>query len=807
MNTDSKPTHEDGRRREDARLLRGRGQFIADISSVAGLREAAILRSTYAHAIVKAISVDLALKSPGVLGVLTGADAVALGAPLGVAAPVPQDYFPIAVGKVRYVGEPVAVVVAETRAQAEDAAELIEVSYEPLPAVVDEEDAVRDGATILHDELGSNVAVDRLLSYGDPDEAFRQADLIVSGRYHYPKVSSTPIETYGVVAHWTDSDSISIWTNFQGPFSMHPVMARALRVSSSQLRLIVPPDIGGGFGIKISIYPYAVLIGLAARKFGVPVRWIEDRLEALAASSSGTARTTDIEAAVAASGEVLAWRMRLLDNVGAYIRAPEPGCLFRSVGNLTSAYRTKHLEVRAIAAMTNTCPTGPNRGYGVSQLYFAMERMMDKIAAELGIDPMEVRRRNLVQPEEMPYTTPSGGMYDSGDYPAGLQELVDISQYDQLRAEQAEARKAGRLVGIGIALGIDPSVSNMGYIDIVLPANERRPGRTKSGAGQEASVQIDASGGMTIILSTCAQGQGHETVAAQIAANVLGIEASNIQVVAGMDTATRGWTVASGAYSSRFAATGAVAVHKATSILVDKLKEIAAHLFESDVEDVVFEEGQAHVNGVPSQVLTIRELAGIAHWDHANLPPGMEPGLSTTSYVTLDTLTSVDELDRVNSSGCYGFVADLVGIEIDPITLEVQITRYVTVHDVGKILHRGIVEGQIYGATLHGLGAALFEEMKYGSDGSLMTGTLMDYLIPTAAEAPQLLISHMESPSPVAGLGAKGVGESSTETAPAAIANAVADALGVDINRLPITPSQILEFLGSDSISYQLGGR
>ena len=778
-------------RREDPRLVRGRGQFMADLEPVAGIREAAILRSPHAHGRLGVVSTQRALACPGVIGVLTGQDVVGLGRPLAVAAPVPHDYYPIAVDKVRYVGEPVAVVVAETRAQAEDALEEIEVDYEVLPAITDGPAALEEGAPLLHEALGKNEAVNRLLRYGDPDSAFRQADLVVSGRYHYPKVSSTPIETYGVIASWEEHDSVTVWANFQGPFSMHPIMAGALRLSSNQLRLIVPPDIGGGFGIKTSIYPYVVLVALAARKLEVPVRWIEDRVEALAASSSGTERVTDIEAAVSSSGEVLAWRMRLVDNVGAYIRAPEPGCLFRAVGNLTSAYRTRHLEVRAVAAMTNTCPTGPNRGYGVSQLYFAMERMMDRIAGELRLDPVEVRRRNLVRADEMPYTTPSGGFYDSGDYPRVLEEALRLAGYEELKAARERARSEGRLVGIGVAVGVDPSVSNMGYIDIVRTADERRADRHKSGAGEGASVQMDAGGGVVVTLSSCAQGQGHETVAALVAAEAFGVDPASVRVVGGMDTYTRPWTIATGAYSSRFAATGAVAVHKASQVIVAKLRAIAAHVLETDAEDVALGEGRAFVRGVPSKALSVRELAGLAHWNLASLPPGMEPGLAASSYVTLDTLTSLGEDDRVNSSGAYSFMADVVAVEVDPATLEVAITKYVTVHDVGRVLHRHIVEGQIYGATLHGLGAALFEEMRYDEEGQLTTGTLMDYLIPTATEAPVLTIGHVESPSPLTDLGAKGVGESSTETAPAVIANAVSDALGIDVDRLPATPDRL----------------
>lgn len=801
-------------RKEDARLLVGRGEFMADMNPVGGIRTAAILRSPYAHAKILSMDTEDALGYPGVVGVLTGEDVKNLGSPLRVAAPVPQDYYPVAVDKARYSGEPVAIVVAQTRAQAEDALEAVHVEYEPLPEVVDTEEAMADSAPLLHEEHGSNVAIDRVLRYGDVEESFRRADHVISGRYEYPKVSSTPIETYGVIADWGPDDEVTAWANFQGPFSMHGIMTRALGIPDNKLRLIVPPDIGGGFGIKITIYPYIVLMALASKKLGCPVRWDEDRLEAMVASSSGTDRVTYIDAAVSDDGEVLGWKMRFIDNVGGYIRAPEPGCLFRATGNYVSGYKLRNLEVNPIAVMSNKCPTGPNRGYGVSQLYFAIERLMDKIAVELDLDPAEVRRRNLIPASEMPYRTPTGGFYDSGDYPQTLERVLEKADYEGLKRERDEARSSGFLFGIGIAIGVDPTVSNMGYIDIVEPAaredeqansadafsKARKKRQNKSGSGQGASIHIDAAGGVNVTLSSCAQGQGHETVAAQIVADSLGIDPSEVRVVGGMDTTTRNWTIATGGYSSRFAATGAAAVYSASEGLKYKLREIAAHFLEASVEDVEFSEGRASVKGTPGINLSLRSLAARTHWDPQSLPPGMQPGLSWVSDVTVDTLTHLDEQDRVNSSGTYGFMADVAAVEIDPETFQVHIKSYATVHDIGRVLNPLIVEGQVYGATVHAVGAALYEEMAYNEEGQLVSGTLMDYLIPYAAEAFTLDIGHMENPTPYTALGAKGTGEGSTETVPAAIANAVADALrplDIEIDRLPITPDLLFRLVSA----------
>ena len=541
---------------EDARLLTGRGHFIDDHPPIGDIHAAAIVRSPHAHARIVGYNVSAALRMDGVVGVITGADVARFTRPFPVGVTAPVHYYCAATDKARFVGEPVAVVVARSRYLAEDAAEAVVVEYEPLPAVVDVERALEPGAPILHEAVGTNLAGHRRLVYGDPDRAFAEADVVIRERFRFPKYGSTPIETYGVIARWDDvEEAYTVWSNFMGPFIMHGLVARVLGVPENRLRFIVSTDIGGSFGIKSAMYPYIALISLAARRTGVPVKWIEDRREHLLASSSGTDRVAHRELAAKTDGTVLGMRYRWLDNVGGYIRSPEPGCSFRPTGNFVGPYRFQHLEVDASVVMTNKSLTGPNRGYACGHLYFETERMMDLLAQRLGLDPVELRRRNLIQPGQFPYRTPTGGLYDSGDYPAVLDRAVELARYPELRREQAAARAAGRLFGIGVALAVDPSVSNMGYVAIALdPQLRAKPEYLpKSGAVEAATIKVDPQGRVTAILGTTPQGQGHQTVVAQIVADELGLTPADVTVVDEMDTLTRLWSISSGTYSSRCA--------------------------------------------------------------------------------------------------------------------------------------------------------------------------------------------------------------------------------------------------------------
>jgi len=785
---------------EDARLLTGRGRFIDDHPPTGNLHAAAIVRSPHAHARIRGYDASATLRMEGVVGVITGEDVARLTRPFPVGVTAPVHYYCAATDKARFVGEPVAVVVARSRYLAEDAAEAVVVDYEPLPVVVDVERALLPDAPLLHEAVGTNLAGHRRLVYGDPDRAFAEADVVIRERFRFPKYASTPIETYGVIARWDPAEeTYTVWSNFMGPFVMHGLTARALGVPENRLRFVVAPDIGGSFGIKSSLYPYITLIALAARCTGVPIKWVEDRREHLLASSSGTDRVADRELAATKDGTVLGMRYRWLDNVGGYVRSPEPGCSFRPTGNFVGPYAFQHLEVDASVVMTNKSLTGPNRGYACGHLYFETERMMDLLAQRLELDPVELRRRNLIR-GPFPYRTPTGGLYDSGDYPAALDRAVELSRYAELRREQAAARAAGRLLGIGVALAVDPSVSNMGYVAIALdPQLRAKPEYLpKSGAVDSATVKIDPQGRVTAILGTAPQGQGHQTVVAQIVADELGLAPDDVTVVDEMDTLTRYWSISSGTYSSRFGSVGTSAVALAARKLKAKLIEYAAHLMDVPAGQLEFRGGGVTTRTGKGASYSLRDLAGRAHWHPTSLPEGMEPGLQATALFGFADAQPVDEHDCVNSSNTYGFIAEIMAVEVDPQTAAIRILRYATVHDAGTIINPMIAEGQIYGGALHGLGGALLEELSYDEAGQLLTGTFMDYLVPTASEAPVIDIAHVVSPSPFTPLGSKGLGEASSMTVPAVIANAVSDALsplGVGITELPMSPTRLWELI------------
>jgi 2-furoyl-CoA dehydrogenase large subunit len=769
---------------EDEALLRGEGRFLDDLDPVPNAKHAAVLRSQMAHARISRLDASRAVELPGVVGVLTGADVARLSRPFPAGIETPAFPYRAAAHELtRYVGEPLAVVVAGDRYVAEDALELIEVEYEPLEPVMDSSAAAR---------MASMVS-ERRFRYGEPEAAFEHAELVVRGSFRFPRWTAAPVECYGVVADWNAAtETLTAWANFQGPFTLHSVAAAALGLPGSKLRLITPPDSGGSYGIKSAVYTYVVLIGLASRHLGVPVRWIEDRLEHLAASSASTERVTDLEAAFSTEGELLALRYDVIEDVGAYVRAPEPATLYRMQGSLSGAYRVAHVETRNRIVLTNRCPTGLNRGFGGPQLYFALERTMAMAARRLGLDPAALARRNLIQPADFPYRTPSGAIYDSGDYEGCLDDLLRIAGYEERRKEQEAARAEGRLVGLGLALVVEPSISNMGYVTLAQTVEERAAALPKSGNAEGATIVIGPLGGITVKLSTTPQGQGHRTVAAQVVADVLGVDPGDVDVLSDLDTSTSAWTVSSGNYSSRFSGVGIGAVLRAAEKIAVKLRALAAHALATDPELVELRDRKA-VAG--EREISLRRLAGLAHWNPDGLPAGLEPGLHETAYYAAPNLAPPDDDDRVVSSAAHGFIADLAVVEVERDTGRVHVLDYVSVHDAGSLLNPRLAEGQVRGGFAHGAGVALFERHVYDTDGNLLTGTFMDYLCPTAADLPQLRMHHRETPSPFTPLGAKGLGEGTTMSAPAAIANAVANAVDADALEPPLTPARVWELL------------
>ncbi|MCZ6553740.1 MAG: xanthine dehydrogenase family protein molybdopterin-binding subunit [SAR324 cluster bacterium] len=785
-------------RKEDLRLLVGRGRFIDDIV-LPNLKHAAIVRSPYAHAEIEGIDFSAALEMPGVRGVLTGADVAAWSLPFAVGVPVAPKYYACAVERARYVGEPVAVVVADDRYLAEDALEAVEVDYTPLPPVMDIEAAIEPGAPQLHPELERNLYSHRHFRYGDWEAACREADRIVKGKFRFSKYASTPIETYGVIASYDPfTESYEVYSNYQGPFVAHALVSLALRVPENRMRWIVPADIGGGFGVKAGVYPYIALLALAARKTGCAVKWIEDRQEHLTAGTTGTDRVTELEAAVRADGTILGLKDRAMDSCGGYIRPPEPGCSYRSIGNHTGAYRIRNLEREVMVVATNKSLTGPNRGYTCPQLYFSLERMVDTVAAELGLDPAEVRFRNLVQPEEFPYKTATGGLYDSGDYPRALRTALERFDYPGRRARQAEARAKGRLVGIGMATVVEPSVTNIAYVGLAKSYADRVKEHPKSGSGEAVMVKMDPLGAVHVIAATNPQGQGHETVLAQVVADELGVHPDDVTVSDVMDTHQRLMSITSGGYSSRFASIGTTAAVTAARQLRSRLLRIAAHLLDAQPDALTLSDGRVAVEGAPERSIEIRHVAGTAHWNQSLIPEEMEVGLFGVGFYNMPTSQPPDEQDRVNSSNTYGCIAEVMAIEIDRETGAIDVLKWVSVHDAGTILNPMLLEGQLRGGIAHGVGGALLEECAYDEDGQILTGSFQDYLVPTAMEIPPVEIVHQVTPSPITALGSKGTGEGSAMSAPATLGNAVADALaplGVVVDTLPLSPQRIWHWI------------
>jgi 2-furoyl-CoA dehydrogenase large subunit len=760
---------------EDERLLRGRGRFVADTAPIANLHHAAFVRSPHAHAEIRAVDASEALALDGVVAVVTPDHARRLLRPFSVGVGT-ERYWSIALDRARYVGEPVALVVAADRYVAEDAAELVRVEYAPLPPVMEVDRAP--------------VATHRSFRHGDPERAFAAARHRVEATFRFPRYSSTPVECYAIVADWDVAQrEVTLWSNFHGPFVMQPLVAAALGLPEHRVRLIVPADIGGSFGIKSGVYAYLPLVALASRLAGVPVRWNADRWEDLVASQCGTDRLTRAEAAVDPDGRVLALRLDIRDDVGAHLRPPEPATLYRCYGNLTGPYAVRDVAVEARAVLTNRAPTGLNRGFGGQQLAFTLERLMDVVARRLDLDPAEVRRRNLVPPARMPYRTALGGVYDSGDYPALLDDVVR-NHRDRLVAERDRLRSLGRLAGVGLALVVDPSGTNLGYIALAQTPEERAGGLGKSGCTESAALTMDPMGGVRLRIATAPEGQGHETVAAQVVADELGLPMEAIRVDAGIDTAGQVWHVSSGSYSSRFAPITLSAVIRACAGLRARLLAIAAGMLEADPADLELAGGAVRVRGT-SRSVALRRVAGLAHWDPGALPAGVDPVLHVTEHFSSEHARAPAPDDTVDSSICYGALADVCLVEVDPDTLEPRVVEYATVHDAGRVLNPLLADGQVHGALAHGLGGALSEELVYGADGAPLSATFQDYVCPGAAEMPAVRITHADGDTDFVPSRAKGIGEGNAMSAPAAVANALADALGVEVFELPAHPSRL----------------
>ena len=797
------PTHDPlvGRavlRLEDPALLRGQARFVDDLPVKAGTLHAAILRSPHPHAEIVSIETSEALSQPGVAAVITRDNVLRLTDPFIIGLTTPLEYRCLAIDRVRSVGEPVAVVLASDRYRAEDALDFIKVHYRPLPAVVDPVEAARSDAPVLHPKVGSNVVVTRDYIHGDVVGAFAAAPRRTELTVHFPRNSIPPMEGFAVLAEYLgEEDGYDTISNFQGPFSLHTLMARALRIPSGKLRVRTAPNSGGAFGVKLVLYASIVLMCVASRVAKRPVKWIEDRLEHLSAANSTANRTCKVEAAFTDDGTVLALRYHHWDDHGAYLRAPMPAPTIRAHAFCTGAYRIPAVQETIDVIVTNKTPTGAVRGFGAPQIHFALERIMHQIAVELGRDPLDVMQRNLIPADAFPYQAPGGGLYDSGNYQAAIEQAVREGALDALKRRRDEARAQGRLYGIGYAAVIDPGQSNMGYIATVKTPEERRAIGPKNGAIGTATVAVDPLGAVTVTGDSVPQGQGHRTVLAQIVADRLGLEPGEITVNLELDTQKDGWSIAAGNYACRFGPICSTVADMAAVKVRDKIARIAATRLNVRPEEVEFARGRIFARANPDNSIPFHRVAGEAHWSPGTLPADLTPGLRETVQWTPPQLTPVTDDNQINSMAVYGFGFDFCGVEIIRDTGEVRIDKYLSVHDCGTILNPGIANGQIGGSFAYGINTALFEEFVYGPDGSFLSGTYADYLVATAPEMPALTSMHpaQVTRSPWTAFGAKGVSEGNTTSTPVCIANAVADALQRSDIRLPLTPSRVSEWI------------
>jgi len=736
-----------------------------------------VVRSTEAHARILSIDTTRAKEADGVVAVFTGKDLKPdFGAPLPVTVCFVPDkkypeHYPIAIDKVHYVGEPVAIVLASSRAAAEDAGERIEIRYESLPPVVDLEKAIDKDAPVIHEELGSNLSYDTKFAAGDIEAAFKEADVRIKQRLIQKRLIPIAVETRGVLADYRRFENkLTVYSSTQIPHFVKVWEAVILGIPESNVR-VVAPEVGGGFGSKIRVYPEEILTALASKRLGRPVKWIEDRNENVKATHHGRSQIWDVEIAAKKDGTVLGIRPTQWLDLGAY--CSQFGT-FQVLGMLVAqgAYKMKAFDGRAVGVFTNRTPTDAYRGAGRPEATYLIERVMDLVARETGVDPVEVRRKNFVRAEDQPFTTLLGLTYDSGDYTVTLDKALEMVDYKGLRREQAEKRKQGKYLGIGLSTYIE--ICGLG------PAAPTQAATGVSLWGMSV-VNVHFTGKATVIIGSSPHGQGHETTYAQVASDVLGIPVEDIDVVHG-DTAIG--PMGMDTYGSRSTALDGNAVHISAMKVQEKAKKIAAHLLEAAEGDIVYENGKAFVKGTPSKAVTIQEIA-VAAFQTNRLPKGMEGGLEATTF-----------FDPTNFVWPFG--AHIAVVEVDGETGATKILRYVAVDDVGTRINPMVVDGQLHGGIAQGIGQALFEEAVYDEAGQLRTGSLVDYLVPTAADLPAFELAATVTPSPVNPLGTKGVGEAGTIASSAAVINAVVDALapfGVKDISMPATPEKVWQLM------------
>lgn len=751
------------KRIEDPKLIRGEGAFLDDLS-LPGTVHAAFIRSPHGHARIRSVDLSRVRRLPGVVAAFAAADLEEIQRPLPV---IPVDgmragwHLPLASGTVRYVGEPVAVVVAEDLYTARDAAELAEVVYEPLPAVVDLEKAA-SGPPFVHEELGTNVAFTKTVERGDVDEAFRRAPVRIVQRMVNHRVAPVSLEPRGTLATYDGSTGqgiLTVWTSTQEAHAIRDGLSQVLGLAAQRIR-VVTPDVGGGFGSKLNTYPEDAVVAHLARRLRRPVKWVETRRENLLTTTHGRSQVIELEVAADRDGRILGMRCRILADLGAalvYTTAIVPTLTPLMI---QGPYEIPHLRCELVALYTNTCPTGAYRGAGRPEATYYLERMMDLVADATGVDPAEVRRRNFIPSDRFPYRAASGAEYDSGEYAKPLDEALRLVDYPGLRRKQEEARRAGRLLGIGLS----------SYVEIC-----------GFGPWELGTVRVNKDGTATVVTGTSPHGQGDDTGFAQIVAEILTIPLDHITVVHG-DTLLVQY--GGGTSGSRSMALGGSAIYLAAQDVRQQILGIAATMLEAAPADLVLEDGRVLVRGAPARAVTIAHVAQAAY-DGEHLPPGQEPGLEATRRFTSQGTT-------------FPFGTHVCVVEVDPETGVVRVDRYVAVDDCGRVINPLLVDGQVHGGIVQGVSQALLESVVYDETGQLLTGTLAEYGIPTAHFMPRMERGASVTPTPRNPLGAKGIGEAATIGSTPAVVNAVVDALshlGVRHVDMPLTPERVLRVL------------
>ncbi|HXG53054.1 MAG TPA: xanthine dehydrogenase family protein molybdopterin-binding subunit [candidate division Zixibacteria bacterium] len=749
------------KRREDPALVRGLGRYVDDVK-LPGVLHVAILRSPHAHARIVRIDTDEVRRQPGVVAVFTGADLRGKIAALPTTADNPTLRVPehrvLAVDKVCYVGEGVAAVAAEERYAARDALDLIAVDYEPLPAVTDPERALAAGAPVIHSQWPDNLAFRWEHKQGDVERAFEQAHKIVRQKLVHQRLAPVALEGRAVAARYLAAEKeLTVWSSTQIPHILKSHLARMLNLPQDQVRVIAP-DVGGGFGSKLNVYAEEPLLAYLAIALGRPVKWTEERGENMRATIHGRGQTGEVAAAVAEDGAILGLRYDVVADIGAYHQLFTPAIPPFTGRMLSGCYKIPAIAIEVKGAFTNKMSTDAYRGAGRPEATYVIERLVDRIARELGMDPVKVRQRNFPQPREFPFKTATGLTYDSGNYRAALDKALRLAGYAELRREQKRLRGRGRYLGIGLST----------YVEICAMG----PGFSEYG-----KVEVEPTGKVRVLTGASPHGQGQKTSFAQIVADQLGVALDDVEVVHG-DTAlvARG----TGTFGSRATAVGGIAVYHAAEKVREKARELAAHLLEADVEDVVFADGRFGVKGVPRRALTLAQIAQRAQATR-DLPPGLDPELAAESTFEPDNFT-------------FPFGTHVCVVEVEPDTGQVTIRKYIAVDDCGRVINPLLVDGQLHGGIAQGIGQALFEEIVYDENGQLLTGSLMDYALPRAADLPRFRLARTETPTPVNPLGIKGVGEAGTIGSTPAVVNAVVDALapfGVSHIDMPITPEKI----------------